>query len=587
MIVPEVGGDAGQRHPGTRTELLSDLSASLDAGMYVVNDQGRILEVNRRAETLLLRPAVDFLGRDAHDLLHRQAHGDALPRVQCRMMHAYLGGRTAQAEEGWFARGDGSVLPVAWLLTPFRNDAGVTGAVVLFHELEPESHMDAAGQRWAHHRVPLSELDSLALLAETTTSLTSTLDVDEALRRLVRLVLPRLGDWAVVDLFAEGGELWRKAVVHHEEGALVSRAELEGPMPPVLDSPRPLARALRGGAPTLAGPEDYQGPPDSGIAVTQRELFQATGMHSAAIAPLRGPGEILGALTLGRADRTGAFDATELSLVDDIARRAGLAVGNARLYERQRRVAETMQRHLLPQLPRVRGLEMAARYLSAPRASQVGGDWYDAFVLPDGATALVIGDVVGHDLDAAAGMAQIRNMLRAYTWDCPDPPSVIVDRLDRAVVHIAEASMATMVLARLGGSGGGPWQLCWTNAGHPPPLLVSHDGQTSFLDDGHGLLLGTGLSPTRTDAVVSLPPLTTVVFYTDGLIESPSRSIDDGLARLCRYSAALARRPLGPFCDQILRHVRPRDNEDDVAMLALRIPLPGSVPTTPHALSAG
>nr|WP_078591964.1 SpoIIE family protein phosphatase [Streptomyces megasporus] len=550
--------------------MLRGLSDLPDAGAYVVDDQGRIVGVSARGETLLARPARDLVGRDAHSLLHRDDRGHTLPRARCLMLQAFLGGRTAQGEGEWFERGDGTLSSLSWLLTPCRLDEETTGALVLLHA--PTSS-DAVGAEPGDPAAPLSELDRLALLAETTTRLTSTLDVDEALRRLVRLVVPRLADWAVVDLITGRDEVWRTAVVHHENGTLTHREELEGPMPPVpQESPMPLSRALRGAASALAGPEDYQGPPDSGVAVAQRELFQATGMHSAAIAPIRGLRDVLGALTLGRSEQPRAFTAAELSLLDDITRRAGLALDNARLYQRQRRIAETMQRHLLPQLPRVPGLEMTARYVPAPHAAQVGGDWYDAFVLPDGATALVIGDVIGHDLDAAAGMAQVRNMLRAYAWSQQEPPSVIVERLDRAVVQITEASMATMVLARLEESEDGQWRLCWTNAGHPPPLVVGHDGRSRFLDAGHGLLLGTGVSPSRTDASTTLPPLSTVVFYTDGLVESPGRSIDEGLDRLRRHAAALAHRPLDSFCELLLDRTRPAGNEDDVALLAVRVP---------------
>lgn len=244
---------------------------------------------------------------------------------------------------------------------------------------------------------------------------------------------------------------------------------------------------------------------------------------------------------------------------------------NARLYQRQRKVAETMQRHLLPQMPTVPGLEMKARYVPAPDASQVGGDWYDAFPLADGATALAIGDVVGHDLEAASGMAQLRNMLRAFAWSQPESPSAVVTQLDRAVMHIAEVPMATMLLARLT-CDDGLWQLHWTNAGHPPPLLITHDGRARYLTDAHGILLGTGSTKPRRDAVVTLPPRSTLMLYTDGLIESPSHSLDHGLDLLGKHAASLARRALDSFSDTLLEQVRPADNDDDVAFLAVRTP---------------
>ncbi|MFI7610607.1 SpoIIE family protein phosphatase [Nonomuraea terrae] len=545
---------------------LGDLS---DAGACVVDDRGRIVEVNARAGVLLGRPPGDLLGHDAHDALHRGEHGEPVPRSRCVLREPLLTRSTSQGEREWLARGDGSVLPVSWLVTACRLGDGRPGILMLFHESGPAV---SAGRGPTCLTGSMTELDRLALLAETTTTLTSSLDVEETLRQLVRLVVPLLADWVVIDLLTEEGGVSRAAVVHQENGGLVHRKDLEGPMPPVPQgSTMPLSRALRGVTATIASQETYEVEPDSAVAVEQRKLFRATGMHSASIAPIRGVREVVGALTLGRAERPGAFTTSDLLLVEDIARRAGLALDNARLYERQRRVAETMQRHLLPQLPHVPGLRMTARYLPAPDASQVGGDWYDAFPLPGGATGLVIGDVVGHDLEAASGMAQICNMLRAYAGELDEPPSKIVERLDQAVTRMVEAAMATVVFARVERADG-RWLLRWTNAGHPPPLLVEHDGRTRYLEDAGGLLLGTDIMAAREDAAVALPPQSTLLLYTDGLIESRTRSLDEGMADLSRYAASLARHPLDGMCDALLGRTRPEDNDDDVALLALRIP---------------
>ncbi|MER7716231.1 SpoIIE family protein phosphatase [Streptomyces flaveolus] len=538
-------------------------------GAYVVDGQGRVVAVNTHTEELLGRRAEDMAGRDAHELLHRGPHGEQLPATRCAMRLAFHAGRPAQGENDYFARADGSVLPISWFIAPYAVDGPDTHTLVIFH---PREQAQSAGPHSELPAEPMSELERLALLAETTTQVTSTLNVDETLRRLVALVLPRLADWAVIDLITEHEEVWRTAVVHVDRDRLVHRDDLEGPMPPVPEeSPMPLSRALRGVASALAGPDTYQRTPDSGIAVEQRRLFEATGIRSAAIVPLRGTREVLGALTLGRAGKPGDFSTSDLPLIEDIARRAGLALDNARLYQRQRAVAETMQNHLLPQMPRVPGLQMAVRYLPAPDASQVGGDWYDAFALSDGATALAVGDVVGHDLEAAAGMAQLRNMLRAYAWSQQAPPSRIVERLDEAIMPITDVTMATLVFARVTRTDGGAWQLSWTNAGHPPPLLVTRDGLTDYLTDGHSLLLGTGLPTSRPDATVLLPPGCTLLLYTDGLIEAPGRTLDEGLDRLRQHAAALAHRPLPSFADQLLRRVQP-PGLDDVALLALRTP---------------
>ncbi|MGW1957684.1 SpoIIE family protein phosphatase [Streptomyces sp. NPDC001920] len=565
------GPERTQTAPDPSVPMLSAALAAVGTGAYVVDEQGIIIAVNGHAESLLGRCADELLGHDAHDLLHRDPQGQPLPRTRCAMRQAFHAGRTAQADEDFFAHSDGSVLRISWLITPYDLGDHQLGTLVLFHTPMPPDAIEAQPQRQPTQ--PLSELQRLALLADTTGQLTSTLDVDEALERLVSLVVPRLADWAVVDLITERDEVWRHVVAHADEGTLVHHEDLQGPMPPIPEeSPMPLSSALRGVASTVAGPQTYQGLPDSGIAVEQRRLFEATGMHSAAIAPIRSTRAVLGALTLGRSENPAPFTPADLPLIEDIARRAGLALDNARLYQRQRKVAETMQNHLLPQMPGLTGLQMAVRYLPAPDASQVGGDWYDAFPLSDESTALAIGDVVGHDLEAAAGMAQVRNMLRAYAWSQHEPPSRIVERLDEAMQHITDVTMATMIFARVEAADDGHWRLSWTNAGHPPPLLISRDGLADYLTDGHGILLGSHADLRRPDATALLPPGATLVLYTDGLIEGRGRTIDTGLHRLRQHAAALAHRPLGSFTDQLLDRVRPADNDDDVALLALRVP---------------
>ncbi|OIJ64122.1 SpoIIE family protein phosphatase [Streptomyces mangrovisoli] len=568
---------AGQETTGTESRQAREPSAArvaevleaIGAGAYVVNERGEITAVNTAAERLLDRTAAELLGRDAHDLLHRGPQGQPLPATRCGMRQAFHARRTAQAAEDHFARGDGSVLEVSWLVTPYiPADGHGEWTLVVFHV----PHREAGGVLPAERaRAAMSEHERLALLAETTTRLTSTLDVEATLRRLVDLVLPRLADWVVIDLITDRDEVWRTAVVEADGDRLVHHEDLEGPMPPVPEeSPMPLSRALRGVTSAIAGPQTYERAPDSGIAVEQHRLFEVTGMHSAAIVPIRSTRAVLGALTLGRAGKSGDFTATDLPLFEDIARRAALALDNARLYQRQRKVAETMQNHLLPQMPQVPGLRMAVRYLPAPDASQVGGDWYDAFTLPEGTTALAVGDVVGHDLEAAAGMAQLRNMLRAYAWSRGTPCSRVVERLDEAIMPITDVTMATLVFAKVTAAEGG-WELSWTNAGHPPPLLITREGLARYLTDGHGLLLGTGVRTSRPDATAVLPLASTLLLYTDGLVEAPGSTLDEGMNRLRQHAAALAHRPLESFTDELLRRVRP-SGHDDVALLALRTP---------------
>jgi hypothetical protein len=566
----DAGGsaEAAPEAPAALTDLIRTLD-TIGTGAYVADEQGSILAVNAYGARVLRRAAPQMIGQDAHDLLHRSSTGERVPRAECRIRQSVYSGGAGHGAAVCFQRGDGRLLPITWLAVPFESFARPAFTLLFFHPAgegkEPAGHPQDSGR--------LSELERLALLAETTTGLTSTLDVDEALRRLVRLVLPRLADWAVIDLIGERNEIRRFAVHHVEDGLLSRREDMEGPLSVLpWESPLPLSRALRGAATTVTGPEVYQGPPDSAIAIEQRRLFATGGIHSAVVTPIRGVRDVLGALTLGRAGQPEPFTGGDAALLEDIARRTGVALENARLYQRQRKVAETMQRHLLPNLPRVPGLTMTVRYLAAPDASQVGGDWYDAFTLMDGATALAVGDVVGHDVDAAAGMAQLRNMLRAYAWSQQEPPSVVVRWLDQAVMHLTEVSMATMVFGRLTRDDTGRWQLYWTNAGHPPPLLVTPDGKVRDLTGGHEIPLGVAPDQKRPDALEDLPPGATLLFYTDGLIESPSHSLDEGMDRLRQHAATLVHGPLETRIDELLARSRPPDNEDDVALLAVRLP---------------
>ena len=589
---PPAGNDSGGRPESRAPSWLPDVWA---AGMLLVDNRGDIVRLNPEAEKLLARPAEELLGRNAHGTLHRDGHGNHVPRVRCQMYQAFLTGRAAQGSQVWFERGDGSLLSVEWTLIPCDIAAELArggiprgagnggapragpqpvlprpvrayGALVIFYEV-PAPY---GGTRSQGGTQQMSELDRLGLLVETTTQLlTSTVEVDEALHRLTQLLVPRLADWLVIDVLVDSDQLNRAVVVHQEGDVLVHHPELCGPLPRVPRDPEvPLSRILHEAASMLSRPDEYRGPPDSPLAVTQRRLFEVTGVHTAAVAPIRGPRGVLGVLALGYSERSEAF--TDLALLEDIGRRAGIALENARLYQQQRHVAETMQQRLLPRLPSLPNLEMTARYVAAPEGSDVGGDWYDVFRLADDTVVLAIGDVVGHDIGAAASMAQIRSILRAYAWAYEEPPSLVMARLDHAVEHLTDAILATTFFTRVEQNDDGSRTLYWTNAGHPPPLLVQEDGRSRFLDDALDPVIGTGQVRTRTNFRTVLPPAATLVLYTDGLVESPTRSLDQGLSKLQRHAAELAHHSLETFCDLLLNRTRPADNSDDVALLALR-----------------
>ncbi|MGW5876079.1 SpoIIE family protein phosphatase [Nocardiopsis terrae] len=550
---------------------------SVGAGMLVIDSHGRITASNPYAQQIVDRSREQLLGADVHDLLHRDADGNEVSRRGCPVLGVFDSGRPAEGSEEFYLGGDGSLVPIIWAATPLQHGEGPESVVIVFHNFK--KHRDASEQT-AAHLATLEELTAqLSMVAEVSVLLISSPQTGEVLDKLVRLLVPDLGDWAVIDLLPEGDtdkEMLRVAV--HSPGDHGTAESLKGPLPPLSRTSRAaLARAVYSNRPVLIDTGTQDGAPDDPLALAHRQLFEHLGEGSAVVVPLYTRRGIFGALTVARTGRRAAYTDAEVLVLSDIARRAALVIKNNWLFEQQRDMAETLQRQLLTPLPQVDHLRFAARYEPAKQTSEVGGDWYDAFLLADGVTCMVIGDVVGHDLQAAAHMAEVRNMLRALAWDRQEPPSTIMRRLDEVMTNTSDAPMATAVFARLDGPDGGPWHLHWVNAGHPPPLLITADGRARYLSGGHGPLLGTNaalhLGLEWPDAGEELPARSTVLFYTDGLVESRGRHLDTGLEQLRHHAADLVGLDLEELLDELLARMGP--SGDDVALLALRLPVAG------------
>jgi integral membrane sensor domain MASE1/anti-sigma regulatory factor (Ser/Thr protein kinase) len=261
-------------------------------------------------------------------------------------------------------------------------------------------------------------------------------------------------------------------------------------------------------------------------------------------------------------------------------------VTEARKAEREHRIAETLQRGLLPdRLPEVPGIGLAARYVPAGAEMAVGGDWYDVVELPSGHIGLAIGDVAGHGPRAASTMGQLRMALRAYALEEPSPAEV-VRRLDRLVSRLLMSEIVTLVYLVLDLDSG---MVQFANAGHPPPLLVRSGGQASFLEDGLGPPLGCDDPGLPAEARIRLVPGSTLLLFTDGLVEKRGASIDEGLQRLATVATDCGQ-DIEAFCEQLLCSMVEDDTADDVALLVIRpLPLTGRpllrVPAEPRVLA--
>jgi len=335
-----------------------------------------------------------------------------------------------------------------------------------------------------------------------------------------------------------------------------------------LDAGTPQGQAIRRLAPYL-----YEGEAGAGDRVYDPA---GTGHRSFLFVPL-----VLGrrplAILVASSHDPLELGAEDLRFVAALAGQAAQALERARRFESEQTIAETLQQSVLPaSLPALPGVQLAGRYLPGTAELEVGGDWYDAIVLPSGRLGLVVGDVVGKGVRAAATMGQLRNAIRAFSLDRLKPATTL-GRLARLAEDVIETTFATVVYAELDPDTG----VCrYASAGHPPPLVATLDGRVEYLEGGRGVPLGTGVSTGYRQAVAELPHGSVLVFYSDGLIERRGRSLDEGLERL-RASVATGPRDPERLAEHVLEHlIGDEDRRDDVVLLVARL-----LPVAPRSLS--
>ncbi|MBM2614438.1 SpoIIE family protein phosphatase [Actinoplanes sp. LDG1-06] len=299
--------------------------------------------------------------------------------------------------------------------------------------------------------------------------------------------------------------------------------------------------------------------------------FDEMGWQSGVSVPLPGAAGAMGALTMTW-KQPHTVDAVELAVLAALAGYVAQAIQRADYLYSREQVATLLQQAMLSELPDASPFGIAARYEPAVRGEHVGGDWYDAVRLGPDQLALVVGDVTGHDMAAATRMGQLRSMLRAYIVDRHEPPSALLRRLDNAAQILGDPTPVTAILAYVQAEADG-YRLQWSNAGHPAPALLLPDGTVSPLA-GRDMLLGVGQRTTRTNHSHPLPPGSTVLLFTDGLVETRTDLIDDRKSKLYAVLGGLASAPLPDLLDEVYTRMAGADHEDDVALLALRTPTP-------------
>jgi PAS domain S-box-containing protein len=407
----------------------------------------------------------------------------------------------------------------------------------------------------------------LELLGRAGQVLSESLDLEQTLAGLGRLVVPDLADHCVVDLVEEGGRIRRYAVVH-ADGLPARQDDSWTPVGSQVEYPpgHPVRTALDSGEPQAMQVDparfDYAAvAPTPGSA----EYARRVGVRSALTLPLLARGRIVGVVSFARSATGRDYDGEDRLLAGQLADRAAVAIDNARLYGNEQRRALALQRRLLPaRLPDVQGVRAASRYLPAT-GGQVGGDWYDLVRLPGGRVAIVVGDVMGRGTNAAALMGQVRAALRGYAVQ-DLPPADVLTAADELVRGLDDDTIVTCVYAVLDPRDG---RLAVANAGHVPPLLVGA-GPPGRPLAATGPPLGAGGREPYTQEVARVGAGDVLALYTDGLVETREDDLDAGIARV-RALLDPAPDDLDAACDVLTGSLAPASHDDDLAVLLLRL----------------
>ncbi|MCW7944155.1 PAS/PAC sensor protein [Streptomyces hygroscopicus] len=534
-------------------------------GLAILDPDLRYLTVNPALERIHGLSAAEHLGRRIGEVL---TFLDA-EAVEARMRRVL---KTGEPVSDRYVVGQPPADPDherAWSVSYYRLEdstgrvLGVANSVIDV----TERHQAAVEAAQARHR--------LAVIAKASASVGTTLDVDQTAHELADVVVPDLADVATVHVLDsvlrgrpapnEGAARFCVVAVTAADPSEAGRAADPPGEVATYDSDRLLTRCVHARQPVLVArttPRDLRCIARDGEAAL---LLEAAGVHSYLAVPLVARGEVLGALDLKRTRNPAPFDDDDVLLACELAARAAVSIDNARWYQSVRNTALTLQRRLLPEPPtHLPGLEIACRYQPAGAASEIGGDWFDAIHLPGDKTALVVGDVMGSGINAAASMGQLRSATRAFT-ELDLAPAEVLRHLDHLTEDV-EQTIATCAYCvhdpHLGH--------CHISlAGHLPPVLIRADGPARLLDLPTGAPLGVG-GVTFETTTIDFRPGDQLVLYTDGLVETRSEPIDARLDTLLDALTATRGKDLGETCDRVLDTLRPPGGEDDVALLIAR-----------------
>jgi PAS domain S-box-containing protein len=443
-----------------------------------------------------------------------------------------------------------------WLLTKATLTRETSGARLAINIIEDVTDAKTAELRQR-------------FLADAGQLLASSLDYQQTLERVARMIVPQLADWCGIDMLDEHGDVMNVALAHADPAKVALAHDLRDRYPPNMDAPTGVPAILRGGPAELYPEIPEEMLERSAVDEEHLRIIREVGLRSGMAVPMRIGDQTLGAITFVSSESGRVFAEDDLLFAQDLALRAATAVQNARLYAAQERVAHTLQASLLPErLPEVPGWEMHAAYQAGERDADVGGDFYDIVAVEAG-HLVVLGDVTGKGVEAAALTSLVRHSARmAARFDAR--PARVLAQVNTILREQPRLSLVTVICA-LVETGGDHARLTVASAGHPLPLL-RRDGATPDPIGDHGVLLGVGREEDWTETAIAVAAGDVLLFYTDGVTETPGDATRFGEPRL---REAMARAGDGPAAvvaeiERSLHEFQAGETLDDRAMLALR-----------------
>jgi PAS domain S-box-containing protein len=539
--------------------ILQAIAEGTTDAVFAKDAHGRYLMINAAGAREIGRPADDVIGRSDAELMDAEAAAEIAEHDRSVM----AAGEPRSYEER--LQVDGSERIFLSTKSPYRDTEGkIVGIVGIARDITDRKLIEEEHERVRRRATFLAEAGAL---------LESSLDYQTTLKNVARLAIPDIADWCAVDITDAEGALVQVALAHADPEMLAVAEELRREYPPDPNAPRGAPLVARTGESLL-----YSEIPDTLLEEATEderhlELARELGFVSGMVVPLAGRGETLGAITFVSSKPGRTFDEEDLRLAEEVGRRAGIAVQNARLYSERSYIAQTLQRSLLPPvLPSIPGVEVAARFHAAGEGFEVGGDFYDLFATrPDG-WAAVIGDVCGKGPDAAAVTALARYTLRAAAMQEAEPSRVLT-LLNEAMLHdqSRESRFCTVTYASVQRDGDAI-RLQVASGGHPLPFVVRADGRVEQLGSS-GTLIGIVPEVEIEDDQDRLDPGDTLVLYTDGVIDARTDGEplgEEGLAELLGATAGLNAATIAERIEQAAVEHWGGTVGDDVAVVVLR-----------------